>query len=74
VNVTLAPVLSFVAKTWSCNLSDALNAKLPGEKLRFSAAGILGCFDGTVVVEPDDGGVIAKVRTDTALAGSLAPV
>jgi hypothetical protein len=55
-------------------LSDALSAKLPGAKLRFTAAGIFECFPGTVVVGLDVRGVIAKVKYDTAPAGSEPPV
>jgi hypothetical protein len=55
-------------------LSDALSAKLPAAKLKFSGAGIFECFPGTVVVGPDVRGVMAKVRYDTAPAGSEPPV
>jgi hypothetical protein len=39
-----------------------------------SAAGFFDCFAGRVVVEPDVSGVIAKVKVDTAPAGSVPPV
>jgi hypothetical protein len=52
-------------------LSDAFRAKLLAVKLRFSGAGFF--FDGTVVVV-DVRGVSAKVRVDTAPAGSVPPV
>jgi hypothetical protein len=55
-------------------LSDALSAKFPAAKLRFSAAGFFGCFDGRVVVGLDVRGVIEKVKIDTAPAGSEPPV
>jgi hypothetical protein len=55
-------------------LSVALSAKLLGENLRLSAAGVFGCFAGTVVVVLDVKGVIAKVKIETAPAGSVAPV
>jgi len=55
-------------------LSVALSAKLLGVKLRLSTAGFFGCFAGTVVVVLDVRGVIAKVRVDTAPAGSVPPV
>jgi hypothetical protein len=55
-------------------LSDALSAKLPAAKLRFSAAGVLGRFAGTVVVGLDVKGVMEKVMVDTAPAGSEPPV
>jgi phage terminase large subunit-like protein len=55
-------------------LSDALSAKLLAAKLRFSAAGILGCFVGMVVVGLDVSGVSAKVIIDTAPVGSEPPV
>jgi hypothetical protein len=52
-------------------LSDALSAELLAAKLRFSGAGF---FFGTVVVGLDVGGVIAKVRSESAPAGSDGPV
>lgn len=55
-------------------MSDELRAKLPVAKLRFSAAGILGCLAGTVVVGLDVRGVMANVIVDTAPAGSDPPV
>jgi hypothetical protein len=55
-------------------LSNALSAKLPAAKLRFSAAGFLDCFAGTVVVGLEVKGVIEKVIVDTAPAGSEPPV
>jgi hypothetical protein len=55
-------------------VSVALSAKLLGAKLRLSGAGFFGFFAGTVVVEPEARGVIAKVRVDTAPAGSVPPV
>jgi hypothetical protein len=55
-------------------LSVALSTKLLAAKLRFSAVGIFECFPGTVVVGLDVSGVIAKVRIDTAPAGSEPPV
>ena len=72
--VTFAPASSFLASAWSWVLSDALSAKLPAAKLRSSAAGIFGCFAGTVVVGLEVRGVIEKVNIDTAPAGSEPPV